>query len=672
MAGYAINYLTPTAAMGGEVTKSALLAANHRGPEAASGVLIGKVCFAFAHLLFVVIGTVVCLWRIDLPRALWVAMSVSGGLIGSGMLAFLMIQKHGKLGSLVRWFASRKLGGTMVQKMARDISKVDEALKAFYRERPGDLVRAVCWHQLGYSLGILQTWLFLHLLHQEASWGLAAGLWFLGMWFDLLTFAVPMNVGTLEGTRILALRAIGYSSLVGMTYGLALRLAQLFWSAVGLAIYGFLVRSGGAVSACSCGLESAPRPVGRTRSVSGREHEQEQEWIGRRRSRPSGGLDFAELCREAMRKEGLEDFGSPPLTPALPLLIESLEREADLHPRGRFLMRIHLRDLLATRLKLAEIWKANSAKILGQPVLRPIFIVGMPRSGSTFLHELLAADPVNRAPRVWEVMYPVHTGSQANAIFKTECSLWCFRWLVPEADSVYPMRARTPHECVAIHSYTFLSEEFISTCRIPAYKSFLRTADLTPAYEWEKRLLQHLQTGCPARRWVLKSPDHVYGLEALFATFPDAFIVQTHRDPVQVLASSAQLTQALRGLYGRPGDQAATLAAEIDALAEGTERLIQFRDSHPELADRFIDIKYPDLVADPLSVVAQIYDGLGACLSNTTQQSIGQLAASRSRYRGPRASASTSRFHLKEVLDPARFERYCLRFCPTNEDANGN
>jgi hypothetical protein len=245
LAGYAINYLTPTGAMGGEVTKAALLASHHRGPEAITGVLIGKVCFAFSHLLFVVIGSVVCLWRIDLPRALWVGMLASGGLIASGMLAFLLLQKYGKLGVLVRWLAARNLGGSRVRQAVQGITEVDEALKLFYQQRPHDLLKAVCWHQVGYSVGIFQTWLFFNLSHQGASWSLAAGLWFLGMWFDLLTFAVPMNVGTLEGTRIVALRAAGYSSLMGMTYGVALRLAQLFWSAVGLLLYGWVVRQAG-------------------------------------------------------------------------------------------------------------------------------------------------------------------------------------------------------------------------------------------------------------------------------------------------------------------------------------------------------------------------------------------------------------------------------------------
>ena len=133
--------------------------------------------------------------------------------------------------------------------------------------------------------------------------------------------------------------------------------------------------------------------------------------------------------------------------------------------------------------------------------------------------------------------------------------MWWFRRLAPRADAVFPMRARTPHECVAIQSYTLLSEEFISTCRIPSYEAFLHSADLRPVYAWQRRFLLHLQSRGPARRWVLKSPDHVCGLEALLALFPDAVVIHTHRSPIEVLQSSCQLTEVLHGLFARPGNR---------------------------------------------------------------------------------------------------------------------
>lgn len=241
MAGYAINFLTPTAALGGEVTKGALLAARHRGPEAASGVLIGKLCFALAHLIFVALGAMLILWRVQVPGPLWKAMLITGIVMTICMLLFLLIQKYGRLGGIVRWLAARQFAGKTLHKVADELTAVDETMKQFYQERPWGLSRAISWHLAGYSVGIGQTWLFFHLLNQEASWTVAASTWFLGMWFDLLTFAVPQNLGSLEGTRILILKAFGYTPVMGMAYGFALRLAMVFWSCVGLVIYGLLV-----------------------------------------------------------------------------------------------------------------------------------------------------------------------------------------------------------------------------------------------------------------------------------------------------------------------------------------------------------------------------------------------------------------------------------------------
>ena len=118
-------------------------------------------------------------------------------------------------------------------------------------------------------------------------------------------------------------------------------------------------------------------------------------------------LESESLCAEARRRTGLEDFGDPPVEPALSILVKSLEAEAELHPFGRFFMHIHLRELLETRLRLTRAWSSRSEAMEAALIRRPVFITGMPRSGSTFLHELLAEDPENRVPRVWEVMFPV-------------------------------------------------------------------------------------------------------------------------------------------------------------------------------------------------------------------------------------------------------------------------
>ncbi|HEV2454963.1 MAG TPA: lysylphosphatidylglycerol synthase domain-containing protein [Verrucomicrobiae bacterium] len=243
MAGNAINYLTPTAALGGEVTKAALLSSNHQGPEPISGVLIGRLSSGIAHALFVACGSIVVMFSANLPRAVWVAMFASGGFVITGIVIFLLLQKYGKLGAFVRWLAARPITGRILQKFAHEISQVDGALQAFYREQPGDLARAVSWQLLGHSTGLLQTWWFLTLVHQPFSAVTVATIWVLGMWFDLLTFAVPMNMGTLEGSRVVAFKAVGLGALTGMTYGLALRVAQLSVAGFGLISYGVFMKT---------------------------------------------------------------------------------------------------------------------------------------------------------------------------------------------------------------------------------------------------------------------------------------------------------------------------------------------------------------------------------------------------------------------------------------------
>lgn len=389
--------------------------------------------------------------------------------------------------------------------------------------------------------------------------------------------------------------------------------------------------------------------------------------LGERLSQKAWRLDGAQLCAQAKRRTGLKDFGTPSVEPALSILANSLETEADLHPLGRLLIRIHLLGILAARLKFSARHEARLGRIGDSSALAPIFITGMPRSGSTFLHELLVQDSCLRAPRVWEVMSPAGAATPDRGwrdlrVWRAAFCLWWFRRLAPKADAVYPMRARTPHECVAIQSYTLLSEEFISTGHVPSYERFLRNVDLRPAYAWEKRFLQTLQAGKPEKRWILKSPDHVRGLEALFAEFPDALVVQTHRNPLDSLRSSIQLTEVLHRLYGRPRSRDQLAKREAENLASNMDRLIQFRDRHPELASRFIDVNYSELTEEPLRVVRRIYRYFDMPLSDGAVAQMQQLARGRSAYKGRQTAPTLAEVGLNPRAQLRLFGDYCRRF----------
>ena len=386
-----------------------------------------------------------------------------------------------------------------------------------------------------------------------------------------------------------------------------------------------------------------------------------------RLSRRLWSLQSEALCEEARRRTGLRDFGDPPVEPALSILVKSLELEADQHPLGRFLIWAHLREILKTRLRLTQEWIRRSEALEVSQIQRPVFITGMPRSGSTFLHELLAEDEENRVPRVWEVMFPIpdHNNTRSEVeprVRKAEACLWWFRRLAPRANSVYPMRAWTPHECVAIHSYTLLSEEFAMICRVPAYEAFLREANFGPAYAWQKRFLQYLQLCSPTKQWILKSPDHVHTFEHLLTVFPDAVVIQTHRNPLEVLKSSMRLTAVLEGTFARADDRTQTRKSEARNLAEHIEGITSFREAHPKLDGRFIDIKYHELVADPLTVVREIYQRLDKRLTKMAAAGMRSLASKRSRYKGCYGSRTLENLGMDGPCLTRLFEGYCSRF----------
>lgn len=240
MAGSSINHLTPTAGLGGEVTKGILLASDQTGPDSAAGLIIDKLSYALAQLLFVVVGSLATFPSMQISHEMFIAMLSSTLLLGAGIFGFLIVQHQGKLGAFVRLLTRHHIGGSRLQIVAQSITEVDHKVTLFYRNRPADLPLSVLWHILGMGCGILQSFYFLSVLTDQASWMVASGVWFLGSWFNLLSFALPVDLGVMEAARVMVFKAFGLHPVLGLTYGIALRLEQVFWSGVGLLIYAVL------------------------------------------------------------------------------------------------------------------------------------------------------------------------------------------------------------------------------------------------------------------------------------------------------------------------------------------------------------------------------------------------------------------------------------------------
>jgi hypothetical protein len=377
-------------------------------------------------------------------------------------------------------------------------------------------------------------------------------------------------------------------------------------------------------------------------------------------------LDADELLAAARRATGLDDFGGEAFVGPLRRVLDGCRTEAGLTAVGRLAARGDVAALLANRLRLVEDRKRHPT-IAAEEIRRPVFILGLPRTGSTLLHHLLASDARARAAQAWEVMFPSPPPAAASygddaRIARAEHRLRWFDALAPGFRAIHRLGAQLPLECIAITAPTFLSPRFHTTYRLPTYQAWLETQDLRPAYAFHRQVLQHLQWRTPGGWWVLKAPSHLHSLPELFDAYPDAVIVQTHRDPAAVLGSVASLTAVLHGAFAAQVRRAEIGQEVSRRWALGLERGIEFRRRHPGLEARFLDVHYRDLARDPLAAARRVYAHAGLAFTAEAEARMrGHLAADR------RARPGPHRYDLEAFeLDPARlderFRTYRERF----------
>jgi hypothetical protein len=336
-------------------------------------------------------------------------------------------------------------------------------------------------------------------------------------------------------------------------------------------------------------------------------------------------LDEESLFAEARARTGLDDFGDDVFREPLAVLLDSIAREGRLHFVGRAIARDEIVTLLESRLQLTEARKRHP-EIGRVAIERPVFITGLPRTGTTILHELFACDPKHRVPLAWEVRHPSpppepETYESDARIEPCERALRLWNEIVPEYPSIHELGARLPVECLLITAHEFRSDQLAATNHALAYGAWLATADMTPAYRGHRRILQHLGWRFPQRRWVLKAPSHLGQLETLLAVYPDACIVQTHRDPLKVLGSVLSTLHATARIRAERIDLESLRAwfsgESCAALLDGATRV---RTTLVASQATFVDVRYADLMRDPLATVARAYDGMGRELTDAARE----------------------------------------------------
>ena len=263
-------------------------------------------------------------------------------------------------------------------------------------------------------------------------------------------------------------------------------------------------------------------------------------------------LDAPSFLAEAERRAGLSDWGDGRFRKGLEILIASFEEQDSAHTFGRVFFREYCVRLLVNRLKIQADLKRHP-EILEVPIRRPLIITGLPRSGTTFLHRLMSEDPAGRPLLFWEALEPsppprAETRRTDPRIARARKSVKTLYALAPQLAATHLYDAEAPEECNNLFGHELAAGFLAFIFDVPRYAVWLVDQDLVENYRSFRRQLQLLSWRCPGDYWVLKAPPHLFALDAVLAVFPDACIVQTHRDPLQVIPSVCSMSAGFRGI----------------------------------------------------------------------------------------------------------------------------
>lgn len=326
------------------------------------------------------------------------------------------------------------------------------------------------------------------------------------------------------------------------------------------------------------------------------------------------------MAEARTRSGGLEDLGAGPFREPLELFVSSLEADARLNPVGQYIARERALAHIVNRLQYVNDRKLYPA-IAEQKIVKPVFIIGLVRTGTTILHDILAQDPANRAPLTWEVTYP--SPPPATATFHTDPRIARCEAGFPPLDerrekfkAMHPMGAQLSQECVVMMGDTMCTPLFHNQFRVNRYQDWVdREADWAHVYDFHQKQLQHLQSSHAGERWVLKTGAHMWGLEHLLAAYPDARIVFTHRDPVKSLTSYASLTALVRSMGSDRVDPAEVAEDWNPRLRRALEHAIAVRTAKTYPKAVFYDMRFSEFIRDQFAVVRRIYEAFDLPMS---------------------------------------------------------
>jgi hypothetical protein len=378
-----------------------------------------------------------------------------------------------------------------------------------------------------------------------------------------------------------------------------------------------------------------------------------------------GPLDLSEdgLLADARESTGLDDFGDESFREGLRVLLETYETTANLSEGGRKRTQRRLLMLLTTRLRIQAAF-ARHPEIREIEIRRPLYVTGLPRSGTSALFNLLAEDPRHRPLLLWEGLFPdplenLAPGQEDPRLEAVRAFNEADRKRNPDFDKIHYVTADMPEECVMLQAHAFCDVQLGIETLMEPYASWFQQQDLRPAYAYYADLLRMLQWQRPGERWLLKSPAHLWALDILTEMFPDVGIVWTHRDPVPLLASYSSMMAMMMNVR-ESFDPKALGPTVLEYLARKVEHALEARERAD--ASRFVDVDYREFLADPLKTARGIYEAFDLELPAGAAAALRQHVEGNPQNRHGKHSYSLEEYGLTREAVRERLSAYLERF----------
>ena len=376
-------------------------------------------------------------------------------------------------------------------------------------------------------------------------------------------------------------------------------------------------------------------------------------------------LERDALLEAAAKAAGLDDFGARDFEPGLAVLLEGYAKEARLTPLGRRLVHDELVGDLVGRLQVVEQLKRDPA-LRAAKVGRPIFILGLPRTGTTTLQQIFQQDPGSQVLEYWLGVCPQPRPPretwEANPRYRHVAEVLRLTYEQdPGLRALHDVSADGPGECRFVFRHLFMDDSYDHTATLPSYRAWFDAQRMDPVYDWYRDVLALIQQPTPERRWVLKYPPHLRCLPELFARFPDACVIQTHRDPAKVVPSYASLLAHFTAVYEDGVDLRRIGRFCVEFLAGRVEKGMRDRAALGR-EDRFFDLSFREVQDDPAGAVARALRHFGMSLSDEAGERLRAWQRAHPPGRHGRHAYTPEQYGLERAALSERFRAYRQRF----------